>query len=259
MSREVIINADDFGMSEAFNHGVIKGYLDGVVSSTTIMINMPSVNHGVTLLKEKCPDLFVGLHVNFVLGKPCADPNEIPSLVDEEGNFYSSKEYRTGRKTLEYEDVKKETLAQIERFKEVFGYYPKHIEGHAVSSDVTYEVFMEVSRELGIHCSVFDILKLQNPLKGCKKIKRPDCDYSVITNRGVLVEDFLNDEYGILKDNDSVIELHFHPGYLDKFILDNSSLTLPRCIDLGTLCDERLKVWLKENDVNAISFGDLIS
>ena len=27
MSREVIINADDFGMSEAFNHGVIKGYL----------------------------------------------------------------------------------------------------------------------------------------------------------------------------------------------------------------------------------------
>ncbi len=33
---KVIIDADDFGMSEAINHGIIKSYVDGLTTSTLL-------------------------------------------------------------------------------------------------------------------------------------------------------------------------------------------------------------------------------
>ena len=34
---KVIVDADDFGMSEAINHGIIKSYVDGLTTSTLLM------------------------------------------------------------------------------------------------------------------------------------------------------------------------------------------------------------------------------
>ena len=39
--KSVIINADDFGYSPAVNAGIIKAYEDGILTSTTLMANMP--------------------------------------------------------------------------------------------------------------------------------------------------------------------------------------------------------------------------
>lgn len=86
---KVIVDADDFGMSEAINHGIIKSYVDGLTTSTLLMPNLPTAEHAVALAKNY-PGLFVGQHTNFLLGKPCADPCMIPSLVDEQGNFHRS-------------------------------------------------------------------------------------------------------------------------------------------------------------------------
>ena len=36
MSR-LIVNADELGLSENFNDGIIKAHLDGIVTSTSIM------------------------------------------------------------------------------------------------------------------------------------------------------------------------------------------------------------------------------
>lgn len=36
---KVIVDADDFGMSEAINHGIIKSYVDGLTTSTLLMPN----------------------------------------------------------------------------------------------------------------------------------------------------------------------------------------------------------------------------
>ena len=49
---KVIINADDFGFSESVNWGIIEGHKNGIVISTTIMVNMPAVEHALNLLKQ---------------------------------------------------------------------------------------------------------------------------------------------------------------------------------------------------------------
>lgn len=256
--KQVIINADDFGMSEAFNYGVIKAYTDGIVSSTTIMINMDSAEHAINLAKNY-PNLFIGQHTNFVLGKPCADPTKIPSLVDNNGFFHRSLEYRTGKRKFIYEEVKIETIAQMEKFKKLTGNYPAHIEGHAVPSEVIDKVFLDVAKEFGIHTSIFSEKSEKINLEGYKKIKAlVSPKYMSIIESGTKVENFLNDDFGVLNgSDDEVVEMHFHPGYIDQFILDNSSLTLPRCRDLRTLCDDKVKNWFKINNLQPISFGDL--
>ena len=126
MTKKVIINADDFGMSEAYNYGVIKALRDGVASSTTIMINQPAAEHAVSLLKE-VPGTYVGLHVNLTTGSPVSDPDKIPSLVKPNGEYIGSKDFKTHKKQFVYKDCYIETKAQVERFRELFGYYPTHI------------------------------------------------------------------------------------------------------------------------------------
>lgn len=256
--KQLIINADDFGMSEAFNYGVIKAYKDGIVSSTSIMINMEAAEHAL-MLSKSCPSMFIGQHTNFVLGKSCADPEKIPSMVDENGFFHRSSDYRLGKRKFVYEEVKIETIAQMERFKKLTGNYPEHIEGHAVGGEVVDQAFLDISKDFGIHTSILNSMNNINTTKKYKKVEPIlTSEYWKIINNGVSVKNFINDDIGILNvDDDKVVELHFHPGYLDQFILENSSLTLPRCKDLSTLCDSRVKHWIKINDIELIDFKDL--
>jgi len=54
--KRMIVNADDFGFSEAVNHGILKGMQEGIVTSTSIMANMPGFAHAVQLYHEY-PDM----------------------------------------------------------------------------------------------------------------------------------------------------------------------------------------------------------
>ncbi|BDR55465.1 ChbG/HpnK family deacetylase [Xylocopilactobacillus apis] len=260
MTKKIIVNADDFGMSEAFNYGVIKAFREGIVSSTSIMINQEAASHGISLLKE-APDLYVGLHVNLTTGNPVSDPKEIPSLVKPDGSFIGSKDFKTHKKLFSYKDALKETKAQINRFREMFGFYPTHIEPHSAMDDNSAQALIDCAKEYKIHTAV--------PLKGeyvqpspelYEQVESPvNEDYMSILDRGVQPEDFFNDRFGILKNenNGLITELHFHPGFVDQYILDHSTLTLPRVRDNETLCSEELKGWIIDHDIELISFGDL--
>ena len=74
--------------------------------------------------------------------------------------------------------------------------------------------------------------------------------------KGIDADYFIN-ELGIEKLADGgIYEFHFHPGYLDQFVLDHSTLTLGRCLDVDTLCDIRVKEYIKKSGYELISFGD---
>lgn len=60
---KLIINADDFGFSKSINAGIIGAYKEGLISSTTIMINMPCASDAISKWKENS-SLGIGLHVN---------------------------------------------------------------------------------------------------------------------------------------------------------------------------------------------------
>ncbi len=90
MSRQVIINADDFGLSPGVSQGIIQAYRAGGITSTSMMVNMPGLDHALSLARS-LPDLGVGLHFNLTYGRPVSDPALVPSLVKPDGAFHQGQ------------------------------------------------------------------------------------------------------------------------------------------------------------------------
>lgn len=109
---KLIINADDFGFSKSINDGIIDAYKEGLISSTTIMINMPYACDAISKWKENSL-LGIGLHINLTQGSPIS--NDVKSLVDENNVFYKHRKIENQEITVTYEDAYKEIKAQIEK------------------------------------------------------------------------------------------------------------------------------------------------
>src|SRR5215208_4232517 len=83
---QVIVNADDFGRSEAVNKAITRAHREGVLTSCSLMVTGAAFDDAVRLAKEN-PRLGVGIHLVTVVGQSVLPHAEIPTLVDEQRNF----------------------------------------------------------------------------------------------------------------------------------------------------------------------------
>ena len=113
----LIVNADDFGLSDPINRGIVEAHERGIVTSTSIMPVGGSFDSAVQLAKG-LPQLDVGVHLTLVGEKALMPASRIPTLVDDAGRlpqdvFSFVRRYLTGRISLS--DVRAELAAQFER------------------------------------------------------------------------------------------------------------------------------------------------
>ncbi|MBD9222929.1 ChbG/HpnK family deacetylase [bacterium] len=86
--KKFILNADDFGMSKAYNRAVLEGYESGILKSTSLTANGEAFEEACEKVIPACPDLGVGIHLNIIEGKSlCPD---LDQLTDNQGNFNNS-------------------------------------------------------------------------------------------------------------------------------------------------------------------------
>ncbi len=85
--KQAIVNADDFGLCIETNTAVQRGYQDGVLTSASLMANMPGFDHAVGTVMPAVPGLGVGLHVALTSGPSVAPPAQVPLLVNTRGQF----------------------------------------------------------------------------------------------------------------------------------------------------------------------------
>ena len=90
MVKKLIVNADDFGISEGAVLGIIAAYQQGILTSTTCMMNMPYTDMAISLAKQH-PQLGLGIHLVLTLGKPLT--SNCKSFIDENGNFLRPEVY----------------------------------------------------------------------------------------------------------------------------------------------------------------------
>lgn len=84
--RQVIISADDFGLSDAVNEGIERAHRDGILSTASLMVAGPAAADAVRRA-HRLPDLHVGLHLVLVEGAAVLAASEIPLLVNGAGDF----------------------------------------------------------------------------------------------------------------------------------------------------------------------------
>jgi predicted glycoside hydrolase/deacetylase ChbG (UPF0249 family) len=128
--KNLIINADDFGLSHGTNAAIIACHQAGSVSSTTLMVNMNATQDAVGMARQT-PGLGVGLHFSLTCGRPICNKVEVASLVDKEGLFLprGGAEKRAVAGQFKAEEIRRELEAQLARFCS-FGLTPTHIDSH---------------------------------------------------------------------------------------------------------------------------------
>jgi predicted glycoside hydrolase/deacetylase ChbG (UPF0249 family) len=111
-----VVNADDFGLTPEVNDGILQGHVRGVVTSTSVMTNMPYFE-AIRAAQSRHPELGVGLHVCLSEGKPVLPAGQIPTLVGAEGELLPRKilfeRVRAG--TVDLRHVLLEVRAQADR------------------------------------------------------------------------------------------------------------------------------------------------
>ena len=83
-----MVNADDFGLSTLTNNAILHVFERRLISSTTIMTNMPGFSHACELIHRYHMNRHVGLHLNFTQGTPLTDPiTNCPRFCDSNGQW----------------------------------------------------------------------------------------------------------------------------------------------------------------------------
>lgn len=114
MSAQLVVNADDFGRSPAINRGIVQAHVDGLVTSTSLMVRWDAAAPAAALAREH-PRLGVGLHLD--LGEwefREGDWRETYHVVD----------------TTDGAAVERELGHQLARFAALTGRAPTHIDSH---------------------------------------------------------------------------------------------------------------------------------
>jgi predicted glycoside hydrolase/deacetylase ChbG (UPF0249 family) len=76
-NKQLIVNGDDFGLSESVNQGIIQSHQQGILTSTSLMVSGDAFENAVALAKTH-PNLAVGLHLVTVCGKSVLPRESIP-------------------------------------------------------------------------------------------------------------------------------------------------------------------------------------
>lgn len=84
--KKVYVNADDFGFSHGINEAIYRGCKDGIINSTSIMMNQPNTEEAV-LLSQKMENINIGIHINLTNGYSVSSQIKVPNIVDSQGKF----------------------------------------------------------------------------------------------------------------------------------------------------------------------------
>lgn len=128
--KQVIVNADDFGLSAGINRGILYGHQRGIITSTSVMINGADAPAGLDAALKDAPDLGIGLHVNLTRGRPVSPPDRVRSLVDENGLFFSIQPWFARLDMFDPEHIEREIAAQFQQFTRLTGKLPDHLDSH---------------------------------------------------------------------------------------------------------------------------------
>ena len=128
--KYLIVNADEFGLTEQVNRGIVEAHRGGIVTSATLITNMWAFEDAISLARM-CPSLGTGVHLNFTDGSPLMSAGDVPTLVDPLGRFLGRgrlvRRLMAGK--IKIAEVRKELSAQIRKVMNA-GIKPSHLDSH---------------------------------------------------------------------------------------------------------------------------------
>jgi hopanoid biosynthesis associated protein HpnK len=128
---KVIVHADDFGLTEKINEGILLAHINGILTSTSIMANGQAFEDAVSIARST-PTLDVGIHLTLIEERSLLNAEEVPTLLVPGGRFHRHafdffRKYSLGKINLK--EVRKELETQVEKLLTA-GISPSHLDSH---------------------------------------------------------------------------------------------------------------------------------
>ncbi len=228
--KKLIVNADDFGYSKGVNRGIIESHTNGIVTSTSIMVDFPFSKEIKSVIR-KYPKLGIGLH--FV-------------LVDENRRLM-----RIAKQVLKYlflSKIERELERQIKKFISLTGSPPDHLNSHFHYHKWkrVLLIFLNYAKKYKIPVRGNEV-KLNTGFYGFNQMTlKPE-------SKNISVDGLIN----ILSSlEDGITELMCHPGYIDSSS-KNTPYNYEREIELKTLTSDRVRKFVSKENVKLINFKEI--
>lgn len=125
---DVIINADDLGISQIVNDSIFELIEDKLVTSSTIIANGPNFEDACQRARNVSQCSF-GVHLNLTEFRPITGPNLLEPLLDHEGRFVDANILGVRADSLLKDGILREFMAQIEAVSGL-GIPVSHIDSH---------------------------------------------------------------------------------------------------------------------------------
>ncbi len=282
MDRRIIINADDFGLCDGVNEAVAKAHSDGILTSATIIVNMPAAEKAVKIAKQ-LHSLGVGVHLNLTEGRPITKDPCINCLLDADGQFTLSP-FKLSLLSLAGHKIRKairtELAAQIQWVID-HGLNPTHLDSHnhIHSFPALFSIVCQSARSCQIPAIRWtfepkELSRIPWPMTNEDgRMRAQKCRFMARINR-MQNKDFLKNNalLGIahmgkvdvnffkavtLYNSAPTVEVMTHPGFADGPDEDNTKLLHQRKVELDALCNEKTKQYFKDANIELVHYGQL--
>lgn len=178
--KELILNADDFGLTRGINRGIIRAHRHGILTSATLMATGSAFDHAVEQAREN-PTLGIGCHLVLTGGSAVAPREQIPSLADKNGCLPSLTvlvaNVTAGR--VPPNEIETELRAQIEKIRRA-GIEPTHLDTHKHT-----HVHPTIMNALGRVAQQSGITRVRNPVEDLRDSWRSNRSDGVNTVRNL--------------------------------------------------------------------------
>jgi len=161
--RQLIVNADDFGLTAGVNRAIVETHSAGIVSSATLMANGAAFDDAVERARA-APALSVGCHVVLVDGTPVSEPAAVDTLLAirsaEPDKFHSRLPAVAARAVFggfDPDQLVEEITGQIRTIQSA-GLAPTHLDTHKHT-----HVFPEILAALVRAARICGVPALRNP------------------------------------------------------------------------------------------------
>ncbi len=131
-NRLLLVTADDYGIGPETSRAIRELGALGTLTSTVLLANSPHAESAVDLWRRGGRPVEMGWHPCLTMDRPVLPAGQVPSLVDEQGQFHSLAGFvsRLFLGRVRYAEVLAELTAQWQRFVALVGQPPRNINGH---------------------------------------------------------------------------------------------------------------------------------
>ncbi len=229
--RYLIVNADDFNLTQGISRAVFCAHDRGIVNSTSVMINFPLSSYQISGLSKR-PGLSVGLHLNVTSGSP----------KFKKASAYLSGKFDPHVLFAEYE-------SQIKKFQTVFKRKPDHLDTHhhIHASPKVALVLSKISRKYKIPARRSATLRSAATTDYFFGNLSPQ-KYWTHTSLLTILENLPQ----------GTSEIMCHPGFVDSDLRSKSSFLKGRECERKLFSKRSWRLFLRRHGIQQVKFSSLL-